>query len=89
MGTKMLLNLPEKDLKRIETLVKAGEYTTKSEFIRFAVKQLLYSQERVKTLEEMTSRLQRQTKSRKDVEREIEDAKEGTRRLISKMGEHH
>jgi len=85
MGQKMLLNLPEKDLRRIETLVKAGEYATKSEFIRFAVKQLLYGQDRIRTLEEMTAKLQKQTKTRKDVDREIEEAKEETRRTISKM----
>ncbi|MEM5802975.1 MAG: ribbon-helix-helix domain-containing protein, partial [Candidatus Aenigmatarchaeota archaeon] len=72
MGRKILLNLPEKDLKKIETLVKAGEYATKTEFIRFAVKQLLYSQERIRTLEEMTAKLQKQTKARKMTRKEIE-----------------
>jgi len=89
MGQKMLLNLPEKDLKKIESLVKVGEYATKTELIRFAVKQLLYSQERIKTLEETTAKLQRQTKTRKmtrkDIEKEIEEAKKETRRTISKM----
>jgi len=85
MGQKMLLNLPEKDLKKIETLVKTGEYTTKSEFIRFAVKQFLYSPEKVRTLEEMTLKLQKQPKARKEIEREIEEVKKETRRVISKM----
>lgn len=89
MGQKLLLKLPEKDLKKIETLVKAGEYATKTELIRFAVKQLLYSQERIKTLEEMTAKLQKQTKARKmtrkDIKKEIEEAKDETRRIVSKM----
>lgn len=89
VGQKILLNLPEKDLKKIETVVKAGEYTTKSEFIRFAVKQLLYNQERIKTFEELTAKLQRQIKAgkiaRKDTEKEIEEAKEETRKIISRM----
>ena len=85
MGQKILLNLPEKDLKKIDTLVKAGEYATKTELIRFAVKQLLYSQERIKTLEEIAAKLQQQTKTKKQVEKEIEEAKEETRKIISKM----
>ena len=89
MGQKMLLNLPEKDLKKIETLVKTGEFATKTEFIRFAVKQLLYSQERIKTFDEMTTKLQKQTKdkklTKKDIKREIKEAKEQTRRRISEM----
>ncbi|MBI3412582.1 MAG: hypothetical protein HY051_00690 [Candidatus Aenigmarchaeota archaeon] len=86
MGQKMLLNLPEKDLKKIETLVKTGEYATKTEIIRFAVKQFLYGQERIKTLEEMTAKLQRHANTRKETKKEIEEAKEETRRIISKMG---
>lgn len=86
MGQKMLLNLPEKDLEKIETLIKAGEFTTKTEFIRFAVKQLLYSQDRMRNFEEVTRKLQKQTKrmgfARKDIGREIEKAKEKTRRMI-------
>jgi len=82
MGSKLLLNVPEKDLERIEALVNAGEYATKSEFIRFAVKQLLYSEQRIGKLESATSRLQNQTKSRKQVEKEIEWAKAGTRKTL-------
>jgi len=76
------MNLPEKDLAKIETLIKAGEYTTKSEFVRFAVKQLLYSEERMTKLETAASGLQRQTKSRKQLEREVEAAKAETRRIL-------
>jgi Arc/MetJ-type ribon-helix-helix transcriptional regulator len=83
MGSKLLLNIPDKDMERIEILVNAGEYATKSEFIRFAVKQLLYSEQRVGKLEAATSKLQKQTKSRRQVEREIEWAKAGTRKAIS------
>lgn len=82
MGSKLLLNLPERDLARIETLIKEGEYTTKNEFVRFAVKQLLYSEERVTRLETAASGLQRQTKSRKQVAREVEGAKAETRRIL-------
>ncbi len=85
MGSKLLLNLPDKDLQRIETLVEAGEYATKSEFIRFAIKQMLYSEERIGRLEATTSKLQKQTKNRKQIEKEIEWAKAGTRRAVSEM----
>jgi len=85
MGSKLLLNMPEKDLERIETLVKAGEYATKSEFIRFAVKQLLYSEQRIGKLEAASSKLQKQTKSRKQVQKEIEEAKADTRRTLSEV----
>ncbi|MGH9918469.1 MAG: ribbon-helix-helix domain-containing protein [Nitrososphaerales archaeon] len=84
MGSKLLLNLPDKDLERIENLVKAGEYATKSEFIRFAVKQQLYSEDRVGRLEAATSKLQKQTRSRKQVEKETEDAKAETGRILSR-----
>lgn len=83
MGSKLLLNLPEKDLDRIENLIKNGEYTTKNEFIRFAVKQLLYSEERMEKLEAATSKLQKKTRSRKQVEAEIEEAKAETRKALS------
>lgn len=46
-------------------LVNAGEYATKSEFIRFAGKQLLYSEQRVGKLEAVTSKLQKQTMNRR------------------------
>jgi len=86
MGQKMLLNLPEKDLEKIETLVKMGEYSTKTEFIRFAIKQLLYSQDRMRNFEESTRKLQAQTKkmglNRKYIGKEIEKAKKKTRRMI-------
>ncbi len=82
MGSKLLLNIPEKDLARIETLIKAGEYTTKNEFVRFAVKQLLYSEERLTRFETAASRLQKQTRSKRQVEREIEEAKSETRRIL-------
>ena len=84
MGSKLLLNLPEKDSEKIEMLVEAGEYTSKSEFIRFAIKQALYSEERVGELKAITSRLQNQTKSRKQVDKEIEEAKAETRKNLSK-----
>jgi len=84
MGSKILLNIPEKDMERIETLVKAGEYATKSEFMRFAVKQLLYGEERIGRLEAATSKVQKQTKDRKQIEVEIEEAKADTRRTLSK-----
>jgi Arc/MetJ-type ribon-helix-helix transcriptional regulator len=83
MGSKLLLNIPDKDLERIETLVNAGEYATKSEFIRFAVKQLLYSEQRIGKLEAGASMLQKRTRSRKQVEKEIEWAKADTRKTLS------
>jgi Arc/MetJ-type ribon-helix-helix transcriptional regulator len=85
MGSKLLLNLPDKDSERIEMLVEAGEYASKSEFIRFAIKQALYSDERMGELRSITSRLQKQTKSRKQVKEEVEWAKAGTRKAVSEM----
>ena len=85
MGSKLLLNLPEKDSERIEMLVEAGEYATKSEFIRFAIKQALYSEERIGELKAITSKLQKQTKNRKRVEEEIAWAKAGTRKAVSEI----
>ncbi|MDG7008414.1 MAG: hypothetical protein JRN06_09275 [Nitrososphaerota archaeon] len=63
--------------------MKAGEYATKSEFIRFAVKQLLYSEGRMGKLEAASSKLQKGTKRRKQVEREIEEVKAGTGKSLS------
>jgi len=85
MGSKLLLNLPDKDSQRIEMLVEAGEYATKSEFIRFAIKQMLYGEERLGRLEATTSKLQKQTKSRKQIDEEVEWAKAGTRKAVSEM----
>lgn len=83
MVSKLLLNLPEKDSERIEMLVEAGEYASKSEFIRFAIKQALYSDERIGELKAITSRLQKQTRSTKQVKDEIEWAKVGTRMAVA------
>ena len=85
MASKLLLNLPGKDSERIEMLVEAGEYASKSEFIRFAIKQALYSEERIGELKAITSKLQKQTKSRKQVREEIEWAKAGTRKAVAGM----
>ena len=89
VGQKLLLNLPKNDLKKIDTLIKSGEYTTKSELIRFAIKQFLYSEERMKTFKEMTKKLQEQTKARgmteKDIDKEVEWAKEQTRKDMVKL----
>jgi len=83
MGDKLLLNIPDKDSERIRLLVEAGEYASKSEFIRFAIKQALYSEERMGELKSITSKLQK--KSRKQVEEEIEWAKADTRKAVSEM----
>ncbi len=85
MGSKLLLNLPDKDSDRIAMLVEAREYATKSEFIRFAIKQALYNEQRIGELKAVTSNLQKQTKSRKQVEEEIKWAKAGTRKAVSDM----
>jgi Arc/MetJ-type ribon-helix-helix transcriptional regulator len=85
MGSKLLLNIPDRDSERIRMLVEAGEYASKSEFIRFAIKQTLYSDERIGGLKAVSSRLQKQTKNRRQVEEEVEWAKAGTRRTVSKM----
>ena len=85
MGSKLLLNLPEKDSEKIEILVEAGEYASKSEFIRFAIKQALYSEERIGELKAITSKLQKQPKTKKQVKDEIEWAKAGTRKAVSEM----
>ncbi len=39
---KMLVILPSDDVRRIENQVLEGKYVTKSDFLRIAVKQLLY-----------------------------------------------
>ncbi len=39
---KVLVILPSDDVKRIEDQVSEGKYVTKSDFLRIAVKQLLY-----------------------------------------------
>jgi Arc/MetJ-type ribon-helix-helix transcriptional regulator len=85
MGSKLLLNLPEKDSEKIEMLVEAGEYASKSEFIRFAIKQALYSEERIGELKAITSKLQKQSRTKKQVKEEIEWAKAGTRKVVSEM----
>ena len=79
MASKLLLNLPDKDSERIVMLVQAGEYASKSEFIRFAIKQTLYSEERMGELKAISSKLQKQTKGRKQIKEETEWAKVGTR----------
>lgn len=80
----MLLNLPERDLEKIETLVKGGEFATKTELIRFAIKQFLYNEERMKKFEKLAKELQKQGLKKERIEEEIEEAKEQTRKLIKK-----
>ncbi len=88
MGKKILLNLPENDLKKIDALITSGEFTTRTDFIRFSIKQMLYKEERMKQFEELARKLQNQTKKmgmrKKGVIREIREAKNRTRQLISK-----
>ena len=85
LASKLLLNIPDKDSERIEVLVQAGEYASKSEFIRFAIKQALYSDDRMEEFKAISSKLQKQTKSRKQVKEETEWAKAGTRKTVEKM----
>ena len=84
MGSKMLLSLPERDRERIEELVRAGEYSSKSELIRFAIKEFLYSEERMGKLRAATSKLQARGRSRRRIERDIREAKAETARSLSK-----
>jgi len=76
-GRKLLLNIPSKDFGKIENLVKTGEFTTRSDLIRFALKQFLYSKERMKEFNRITTKLQKQTKkmglTKEDVLKEIEE----------------
>jgi len=76
-GRKLLLNIPSKDFGKIENLVKTGEFTTRSDLIRFALKQFLYSKERMKEFNRITAKLQKQTKkmglTKEDVLKEIEE----------------
>lgn len=87
--SKLLLNVPSKDFDRMETLIKIGEFTTKSDLIRFAIKQLLYSEERMREFDRFSAKLQKQTKrmglTKKDVLREVEEVKEETRKEVGKM----
>lgn len=88
MGKKLLLNMPEKDFRRIESLVTAGEFATRTDAVRFAIKNLLYNEERMKRFEDATRKLQGQTKkmglTKKDIIKEIEESKERTRKLLEK-----
>lgn len=81
---KLLLNIPVKDLDVMDALVMAGEFTTRSDLIRFAIKRVLYSEERMKEFDRISAKLQKQTKrmglSRKDVLKEVEDARRMSRK---------
>lgn len=73
------------DPERSEIAVKAGQDTSKSELIRLATMRALYDEERIGRLNATTSKLQKRTKSKKQVDEEIEWAKAGTRITVSKM----
>ena len=78
----MLLSLPERDRERIEALVRAGEYSSKSELIRFAIKEFLYGEERMGKLRTATSKLQARGRGRKQIERDVREAKAETARSL-------
>jgi hypothetical protein len=71
--------------RRIEVLSGAGERMTRDELIRLATKRRLYDDERMAELKSITSKLQKQMKSRKQVKEEIEWAKAGTRKAVAAM----
>jgi hypothetical protein len=71
--------------RHIEVLSGTGERVTRDELIRLATKRRLYNDERMAELESITSRLQKQTKSRKQVKEEIEWAKAGARKAVAAM----
>lgn len=52
---KILVILPSEDVKKIEGEVLEGRYVTKSDFLRLAVKQLLYGKEKTEALETKTN----------------------------------
>jgi len=58
---------------------------TRDELIRLATKRRLYDDERMAELKSITSKLQKQMKSRKQVKEEIEWAKAGTRKAVAEM----
>ena len=71
--------------RRIEALSGTGERMTRDELIRLATKRRLYDDERLAELESITTKLQKQMKSRKQVKEEIEWAKAGTRKAVAEM----
>lgn len=56
--SKILVILPQSDVKKIEEEVLEGRYVTKSDFLRAAVKQLLYNERGIKISEAKGVQLQ-------------------------------
>jgi hypothetical protein len=69
--------------RRIESMSGTGDRMTRNELIRLATKRRLYNDERMAELESITSKLQKQMKTRKQVKEEIEWAKAGTRKAVA------
>ena len=69
--------------RRIESMSGTGDRMTRDELIRLATKRRLYNDERMAELESITSKLQKQMKTRKQVKEEIEWAKAGTRKAVA------
>ncbi len=86
---KMLLNIPLNDLKEIDRLLISGKYSTKSEVVRTALKEFLYSKERMEKFDDFAKEVQARVKelklTKEDIDKAIEEAKEGTRRDVRRM----
>jgi ribonucleotide reductase beta subunit family protein with ferritin-like domain len=71
--------------RSIEAMSGTGDRMTRDELIHLATKRRLYNDERMAELESITSKLQKQMKSKKQVKEEIEWAKAGTRKAVAAM----
>lgn len=86
---KLLLSLPKNDMKMIEDLVGIGRFSTKSEAVRFAVKKVLYDEERMRRFDEASKVVRQRVEelglTRKDINKMIEEVKDETRKKVDKM----
>jgi len=92
---KLLLSIPGKDARALKELISSGEYSTKSEALRAALKAFLYERSageerrRLKRLdrffEEVDAKVKEKGYTRKDLDRMLEEAKEETRKEVRRM----
>lgn len=98
---KILLNIPSADAREMDRLVSSGEYSTKSEVVRTALRLLLYGkeappekrtreeEERWRNFEALCEAVQAKVKekgyTRKDIDRFVKEVKEETREEVRRM----
>ena len=77
MGNSITARLSDVDIKAIDTLIKVGLFTTRSDFLRMVARK--YLREEVPTVPEIFVRLQKQSKksglTRKGMLKEIRKAR--------------